>query len=49
MNRVYLRNKPIRDELVFIGTNLFMKKSFWGIRTNEPEDFEKSVFLSQLP
>jgi hypothetical protein len=37
MNRVYLRNEPIRDEPVFIGTNLFMAKSFGELEPMKPK------------
>jgi hypothetical protein len=49
MNRVYLRNEPIRDERVFIGTNLFMTKYFGELEPMNPKDLEKPGFLSQLP
>jgi hypothetical protein len=44
MNPVYLRNEPIRDELVFIGTHLFMTKSFGELEPMKPKTSINGLF-----
>jgi hypothetical protein len=46
MNRAYLRNEPIRDELVFIGTHLFMTKCFGERQPMNPKTSRNRFFVS---
>ena len=46
MRRIYLRNEPFRDELVFIGTNLFMTKSFGELEPMNPKTSRNGFFVS---